>query len=332
MAGVIFSKASGMADSVFHKNMESIMMTIEKKAEAFEQQSSLPHMFKMEKTENAMDKLTGLTSMGDFSPVGEGGATPKTELLEGPSKVLESETWKNSFEVTREMAEDAKSINLNNKPAGFVSSYYRTRERFGAAIYAGAVTGTTASFNGRVFNCMCADGKSVFDKEHPSMTGAKAQSNKFEDAFSVETLGKIETRMQNFADEKGNILAVAPDTIIIPNDYALKQAVFSAIGADKDPATSNNGFNYQYGRWTVVVNPYLNQYLAQGVTPYILLDSNYNNEVGGAVWLDRIKLAVHCYVDENTDNNIWKGRGRFIAGFYDWRAMAVGGITGATKL
>ena len=57
--------------------------------------------------------------------------------------------------------------------------------------------------------------------------------------------------------------------------------------------------------------------------------------MGGAVWLDRIKLAVKSYVDENTDNNIWKGRSRFIAGFNDWRAFAVGGIasdTNAAKL
>ena len=32
------------------------------------------------------------------------------------------------------------------------------------------------------------------------------------------------------------------------------------------------------------------------------------------------------------DANVWKGYARFIAGFNDWRAFAVGGISGATDL
>ena len=40
-----------------------------------------------------------------------------------------------------------------------------------------------------------------------------------------------------------NILDVAPTTILIPNDADAKEAVFAAIGADKDPATSSNAFN-----------------------------------------------------------------------------------------
>ena len=58
--------------------------------------------------------------------------------------------------------------------------------------------------------------------------------------------------MQNFMDDNGNLLTLAPDTIIIPNDYSLKNAVFEAIGADKDPDTANNGFNYLFGRWNVI--------------------------------------------------------------------------------
>jgi hypothetical protein len=43
-------------------------------------------------------------------------------------------------------------------------------------------------------------------------------------------------------------LGLVPDTIIIPNDAMLKKEVFAAIGADKDPNTANNGFNFQFGR------------------------------------------------------------------------------------
>lgn len=138
--------------------------------------------------------------------------------------------------------------------------------------------------------------------------------------------------MQDFRGDKGEVLDVAPDTILIPNEYTLKRDVFAAIGADKDPNTANNGFNYQYGRWTVIVWPYLNQFIAKGLKPWVLVDKRYNQEYGGAVWLDRVELTVRSEIDSGTDANVWKGRSRFTAGFNDWRPFAVGGIPGGTKL
>ena len=157
-------------------------------------------------------------------------------------------------------------------------------------------------------------------------------SNLFSDAFSVDALGRMETRMHLFKGDNGEILDVAPDTILIPEDADLKKAVFAAIGADKDPVTANNAFNYQYGRWTVIVWSYLNQFLSSGKAPWVLMDSKYNQTYGGAVWNDRIQLSVRSTVDENTDANVWRGRSRFNATFNDWRFAAVGGVTGGTTL
>jgi len=332
MAGITFSKASGVNDSIFGKSQEPIMMFIETKAEAYEQQSSLPLMFTMNKSKHYAEKITGMTSMSGFIPVGEGGAYPKDEMQEGFSKSLEHETFKDQFVITREMVEDGTLMNLNNKPAAFVKGYYRTREQFGAAILAGAIGGASVKFRNKSFNCTGADGKAFFATDHPAKVKGAAQSNKFAGSFTKDNLNKAECAMQNFKDDNGNILGVAPNTIIIPNDASLKDAVFSVIGADKDPSTANNGFNYQFGRWNVVINPYLNQYLATGTTPWILCDSNYNEDVGGAVWLDRTPLDVKSWIDNNNDNNVWNGYARFIAGFNDFRAMCVGGITGATSL
>ena len=140
-----------------------------------------------------------------------------------------------------------------------------------------------------------------------------------------------ESKMQDFRGDNRELLDVAPDTIVIPNDYKLKRDVFAAIGADKDPSTANNGFNYNYGRWTVVIWPYLNQYITTGTAPWILLDKRYNDEYGSAMWLDRVKLEVRSELSSN-DANVWKGYARFIAGFNDWRGFAVGGVTGGTQL
>lgn len=333
MANIVFSEGAGLQDSIFGKSQAPIRMFIEKRGEAFEQQSMLRELFSMGTSKHWGEKFTTMTAMDGFQPVGENGVYPVDGMQEGFDKFLEHMTWKNSFSLSREMVEDAKLMDLKKQPAAFTTSYYRTREKFGAALLGGAAAGRpSVTFQGKTFDAKAADGKNLFDKEHPAKVKGAKQSNLFADAFSNDALGAAESAMQDFRGDNNEVLDVAPDTIVIPNLYQLKQEVFAAIGADKDPATANNGFNYQFGRWNVIVWPYLNQYLAPGAAPWMLMDSRYNEEYGGAVWLDRTPLEVRSRIDEGNDANVWQGYARFIAGFNDWRFAAVGGITGGTQL
>ena len=333
MANITFTEGSGLQDSIFGKAQAPIRMFLEKRGEAFEQQSMLKELFSMGTSKHWGEKFTTMTAMDGFQPVGENGSYPVDGMQEGYDKFLEHMTWKNSFSLSREIVEDAKLMDLKKQPAAFVTSYYRTREKFGAALLGAAIqhSGST-SFSGKSFSTTTADGKCLFDKTHPSKLGKKTQSNMFEDAFSNDALAAMEAAMQDFRGDNEEVLDVAPATILIPNEYSLKKDVFAAIGADKDPNTANNGFNYNFGRWTVIVWPYLNQFIAAGTKPWILMDSKYNEEYGGAVWLDRTALEVKSRVDDGNDANVWSGYARFIAGFNDWRAFAVGGVTGGTKL
>ena len=61
-------------------------------------------------------------------------------MQEGFDKFLEHMTWKNSFSLSREIVEDSKLMDLKKQPAAFVAGYYRTRERFGAALFGAAIT------------------------------------------------------------------------------------------------------------------------------------------------------------------------------------------------
>lgn len=333
MANIVFSEGSGLNDSIFGKSQAPIRAFIEKKAEAFEQQSMLDSLFAMEKSKNWGEKFTSMTSMEGFQPVGENGEHPHDGMQEGFAKTLTHMTWKDRFSLSREIVDDAKTIDLKKQPQAFTQGFYRTRERFGAAIYGAAITGKTEmTFGGQKFDTAAADGSAVFAKNHGAKGKGASQSNQFSDAFSNDALMAMESAMQDFRDDNGFVLSITPDTILIPNDYKLKRDVFAAIGADKDPATANNGFNYTFGRWNVIVWQYLNNFVTKGTSPWIMLDSKYNAENYGAIWLDRTALEVKSLIDDNTDANVWNGYARFTAGFNDWRFAAVGGISGGTTL
>lgn len=322
---MLFSKSSGVNDSIFGKSQEPIKMMLEKQEEAFEKMSIISHVFYEDETSNFAEKYTYETSLGNFEATGEGGAYPRSSMQEGYAKVIEPDTWKNSFEVTQEMIEDAKMGKVKQKTNQFMTSFGRTKELFATGILN---NGQSASFNfganNKRFDISCADGKPLFATDHPSKTkkGA-AQSNYFGNAFSYDALSYAEEAMHYFKDDDGNILNLQPDTIIIPDRARIKKLVFDAIGAEGIPGTANNSFNFQFGRWNVIVSPYLNNTagITAGTDSWYLMDSTYNEAYAGLVWLKRLDLTVKSYIDENTDNNIFKGRARYGAAPNNWRAI-----------
>lgn len=333
MPGIAFSEGSNMANSIYGNCQAPIRMLIERYAEQCEKTSILPHVFKMQTSENYADLMTEMTAMDGFDPVGENGAYPEDSMQEGYQKLLVHETWKDSFSVSEEMVEDSKLMDLKDKPRNFISAYNRTREKFGAALFAGAMSGAkTVTYRKKTFDICGADGLPLFSTVHaPKVKGAK-QTNCFSNEFSLDAMDRAEAAMHLFKGENDEILDVEPDTILIPENAALKRSVFSAVGSDIDPAASTHAFNYQYGRWNVIIWPYLNQFVKAGSKPWIMLDSKFNENYGGAVWSDRVKLVVKSIIDENTDANRWKGRSRFNACFKNWRFACCGGMTGGTDL
>ena len=335
MAYCTVSIGSGVAESIYGNSQFPIKSYIEHKGEGFEKQSVLPQLFRMDSSTHFAEKYSGDTAMDDFVPVGEGGAYPQNGFEEGYSKILSSMTWKSKFDVTQEMVEDATLLPMRKKANGLMTAHNRTREEFGRYLYAGGLKGTTVQMGGKTFDCSSADGKALFAKDHPNKIKKDTQSNLYAGDFTAANLSTAETIMQNRTGDNGELLSVTPDTILIPNDGVLKNTVFSVIGADKDPGTSNNAYNYHYGRWNVIVDPYLTRALAKlGITykPWILLDSQFNESQDGAVFIDRVKLAIKSVLNEDNANNVWKGRSRFSGGFVDWRFALAGGVTGGSDL
>ncbi len=327
---VTVSIGSGLVDPIFGKCQVPLASYIEQLGEAFERESLLKYLFHFENSRHWAEQHSSETAMDDFVPVGEGGEYPRTGFESGYDRIIENMTFKQSFSVTQELVEDAQLGEMKRRARKLITAYGRTREKFGRALYAGGLYGTTVSFGGKSFSCNSADGLALFHKEHVNKVNGKKQCNLYKGSFTASLLGKIETEMQQLTGDNGELLAVAPDTILIPNDAALKDAVFSAIGADKEPTTSNNAYNHQFGRWNVIIDPYLTQALAaMGKTdkPFILLDSKFLETGDGAIFQERKKLEVKSVVDQNNDNNSWRGRARFGAGFVDWRFAAAGNIS-----
>ena len=192
----------------------------------------------------------------------------------------------------------------------------------------------SVTVGGKAYSTKSADDVPLFSTAHPSITTADfIQSNRFTSAFSLEVLDAVQEAMQDFKDDDGNLLNVAPDTIVIPNSAPLKRAVLAAIGSELDPNSANHASNFQMGLWRVLVWNYLPKTVDD--EPYFfMLDSKFNSDYMCMPWLDRLPLTVKSDIDPDTDANIWRGRARFGAGFNNWRAIAIcgAGVSNGTVL
>lgn len=330
------SIGSGLNGTIYGDCQVPLKAFLESRGEAFQRESLLPYLYRMEKSRHWAERYSSETAMGDFEPVGEGGDYPKTGFEDGYFRDIVNMTFKQSFSVTQELVEDCLLGTMKQRANKLVTAYGRTREKFGRILYAGGLYGTTVSYKGKTFACGSADGQALFSKTHPNKVNGAKQTNLYKGTFTNTLLGKIETEMQNIKGDNGELLGVAPDTIWIPNDAALKDAVFSAVGADKEPTSGNNAFNYQFGRWNIIVDPYLTAALADmgksSEKPFFLLDSKFIELNDGPIFQDRVPLEVKSIIDTNNDNNVWQGRARFGAGFVDWRFIAAGNMSTGTDL
>lgn len=330
------SIGSGLNGTIYGDCQVPLKAFLESRGEAFQRESLLPYLYRMEKSRHWAERYSSETAMGDFEPVGEGGDYPKTGFEDGYFRDIVNMTFKQSFSVTQELVEDCLLGTMKQRANKLVTAYGRTREKFGRILYAGGLYGTTVSYKGKTFACGSADGQALFSKTHPNKVNGAKQTNLYKGTFTNTLLGKIETEMQNIKGDNGELLGVAPDTIWIPNDAALKDAVFSAVGADKEPTSGNNAFNYQFGRWNIIVDPYLTAALTDlgksSEKPFFLLDSKFIELNDGPIFQDRVPLDVKSVIDNNNDNNVWQGRARFGAGFADWRFVAVGNMSTGTDI
>ena len=357
---IIFNIGESLKQSAFNILQEPIKMLMENEKEAFEKESFLSKVFVMKTTDKYQEEYRSSTAMDGFKPTEDLERPGLSDFQEGYGKIFRTQIWTNSFVVSKQTIEDNQMMSINAQAMGFIKSYGRTRERYGAAMLSGALAGEI-EFEGKKFDCRGGDTTDgdvdgatkqiYFHNAHKScVDSSKTQSNKYcvstaldltkskAEEFILDIIGQVQTAMINYQDDKGNILCVNPDTLVIPNYYGFKNALLTALKSQYSSAMGDNGVNLQYGNWNVVVSPYLNGLtgFTEADKAFIMLDSKYNKEALGAVWFDRVPLTVKSYIDEPTEANVWAGRARFGAGFNNFRAMAYvslkNGVANATAL
>ena len=329
---VIFSKSSGAANDYWNEWADMIQMKMKDTDNEKNNDDELVNaLINVKKSKRFGEKIAGLSTFGNFEAVDEGAEAPADTLKETEPKLITHSEFKKLFEVTKTMKEDLQFDIVATKAAAYVRAYKRSRAEFAsAALTSAAKTFTYGTKTG--LDSTTADGLALFDKAHTGLTGVATQSNVFTNAFGNDDamLNRLANIGMNFKNATGHVMGYTFDTLIVPgNAYRLITLGKKIINSDQQVGSSFNDVNVNKGIWKLVVDHHWQ--VADGTEPYIIMSSQANKDLMGSMFYDRTPLEIEQDVDVRTQNLISSGRGRFSAGFGDWRHIIMGGAAAGTE-
>ena len=330
MSGIPISVSSGLNNTIFGEIQGPLSLLIEQRYERFQNSEFTlwDKIFKEYKLQTHTGTIGEVGAIGLFEDVGENGAYPISDIKDGFLKHLMAEEWKNSFGISQTAMEDKMDQVLKDGSKQLVDAFYRTKNAFFWGLLAAALNGSDyVTKKKNKISIKAKDGVNLFSQSHKMANASGSICNAFSNAFSKTALGTVAEKMQNMKDDNGEIIGLTPDTIIIPNTEKAKDDVFGVVGAHNDPDTAaGNKYNYQFGNWTVIAVPWLAELATADSYPWIIMDSQYNEDGHGAIDVERIPLNITSELASN-DVNLWKVRGRFSGAFQEFRAFAAGGLS-----
>lgn len=349
--GIIYNIEEAIKNSAFNVLQEPIKMILDNQKEAYEQNSIISKFFVMKTTDRYMEEYRSQTSMDGFKPTEDMEVAPISDFEESYFQQYTFQIWTNSFVISKQTMEDGKLMDVDMKANAFIKGYNRTREQYAVSMIGAALGNTYEDLkitdkSGKGMDTVTGDiegtRQQYFSGQHktvklrdgrPQIT----QSNKFTATLNftddvtpgleekvLDVLGQVESIMATYKDDKGNITPVDVDTIFVGQNYRLIDILTRGLKSKYGASMDGNGINTQYGKYKLVVSPYLSGIdgFKDADNGIILASSSRNKEGLGAVWFDRKPLEVRSYKDDKTEANVWAGRARWGAGFGDFRAMS----------
>lgn len=233
---VIFNIDEAIQRSVFNVYDLPIQMILTNELEAWERESKLSKVFVMRTTDRYQEEYHSTSAMDGFNPTADMEPAHLSDFDEGYGKVFKTQIWTNSFAISKQAIEDNRDLDINTKATGFIQSYGRTRENFGAAILSGALAGSVTYKNMR-FDCTgldSADGtlegtkQTFFHKYHKTPLQGVA-----EDGTSYTAVSATDGYAQAL---NGKVFYTKPQSNKFQSaiDFSLPKGVMRVAQVDKD--------------------------------------------------------------------------------------------------
>lgn len=274
--------------------------------------SLIPSVFGVRGSERAYEQFIGtgvLSSKGwQFDGPNGLGRVRYDDRNKGYASTFTHREFASGFVVERKLVDDNQSGQAFDDASALGDAAFRTRERSGASVLNNAFTSTT---NEDGYSTLGPDAVVLCSASHPysSDQSGSVQSNTGTSALSDANVSATRVAMMKFTDDRGDIMDVMPDTLIVPPE--LEDTALKVTKSLLEPTSANNAVNPQAGRFGTLVWHYLTD-----ANNWFMTESSRQKR--SLLWFDRIGLEFAREQDFDTLQARFRAYMRYSYGWRDW--------------
>lgn len=266
--------------------------------------SLIPSLFNVQMSNSSDEEAVGIGAVGTdaWDNYENAGQVSHADFDQGYKKTYTHKEYPMLLRIKRKLYEDSKYPQIFQMARRLGDSARVKQEKDAASVFNNAFDDNVAG----------ADAVGLCSTAHPASpdnTGS-TQSNEGTYALTKDNVATVREAMMAFEDDRGNIVAVTPDTLLVPPE--LEDEALVIAGSLLDPTTATNALNPQSGRFSVLTWHYLTDSNAWFMVDSSLMQMSLD-------WWNRVPLQIRPYTQDNTIDLAWIAYMRYSYGWSDWR-------------
>ena len=240
------------------------------------------------------------------------GTVPYTDFDAGYRTDILNYEFAMGMTVERALIDDDQYNEINRRAQAMGDSFFITLEHDAAQVFINGFTDSGTNRMGASTNG--ADAVGLLSTAHPNSprdTGT-TQANEGTLALTLPNLDTTRQAMRNFTDDKGNLLGVNPDIMLIPPELERTATQIISERALYEPGSAQFDVNMFAGRLRPVVWDRLTD-----ANAWFLMDSRLMKQ--HLIWQWRIRPEFDRATDFDGIQVKYRGYMRYGVGWDDWR-------------
>lgn len=267
-------------------------------------------VYKVATSTKNIEKDSGISGLQQLAEITEGAAVTSDTIYQGYDTTYTHRKYGRKTTITEEMVEDDQFRQVEARAKGLAIGLNRTVEQSGADLFN---NGFTAGGGGKSQFTTGGDALALFSNAHTRTDGGATQSNYTTADLAEDSLSDALVNMRATLDDRGEIMLVQPDTLVIPP--ALDKGGRILLQSAQRVGTANNDINPVQGALKLVVWDFLGSAAGGSDTAWFVLDSKNH----ALIWFWRRQQRLDREVDFDTGNIEYKVTARWSNGFSAWR-------------
>lgn len=254
--------------------------------------------------EKTQTRYGGVGAFSNFTEYN--GSANYDDLYPDYEHILTHRAFTKFFSVERTLFDDDLHHIFDQKPKGMATAAARSREEHGARPF-------NLAFGVDAYFVNASEGVALCSNSHTTNSGASTATgfdNLTTAPFSATSLEAIRIQMIDLRDDRGNRIALSPDTIIHPP--ALYGRVHEVVKSEGKPESALNDSNVHHNQYEGIEWQYLTD-----VNNYFVVNKTAMKD--HMKWLDRIPLEFGWVEDFEGFLAKYRAYMRYSCGPIGWR-------------